>query len=81
ASLLERAAAPVPSTPAPDLDLTAREREILEHLARGESNKQIARDLDLSLKTVQNYVSRILDKLHVRDRTQAALLAQRHRLG
>lgn len=62
-------------------DLTSREREILEHLASGKNNKQIARELDLSLKTVQNYVSRLLEKLQVSDRTQAALLARdRHSL-
>lgn len=57
--------------------LTAREREVLALLAEGASNKQIARTLGLSLKTVQNYVSRILDKLQVADRTQAALRARR----
>jgi DNA-binding NarL/FixJ family response regulator len=45
------------------------------------SNAQIARRLDLSLKTVQNYVSRILDKLQVSDRTQAALRARADRGG
>jgi DNA-binding NarL/FixJ family response regulator len=45
-------------------------------IADGASNKQIARRLDLSLKTVQNHVSRILDKLHAADRTQAALRAR-----
>ena len=48
-------------------------------LANGSSNAQIARSLGLSLKTIQNYVSRILDKLQVSDRTQAALRAQRER--
>jgi DNA-binding NarL/FixJ family response regulator len=57
----------------PEDGLTAREREILALLAEGASNPQIARSLGLSLKTVQNYVSRILDKLQVQDRTQAAL--------
>ncbi len=57
--------------------LTDREREVLTLLAEGKSNGQIARELSLSLKTVQNYVSRILDKLQVSDRTQAALRAQR----
>ena len=56
--------------------LTAREREVLALLAEGASNAQIARALGLSLKTVQNYVSRILDKLQVADRTQAALRAR-----
>jgi len=57
--------------------LTTRERDVLALLAGGASNGQIALDLSLSLKTVQNYVSRILDKLQVSDRTQAALRAQK----
>jgi DNA-binding NarL/FixJ family response regulator len=57
-------------------DLTAREREVLDLLAVGASNRQIARSLGVSLKTVQNHVSRILDKLQAADRTQAALLAR-----
>jgi len=67
------------STPAPTTDdpLTDREREVLALIADGASNAQIARQLGLSLKTVQNYVSRILDKLQVTDRTQAALRARR----
>jgi DNA-binding NarL/FixJ family response regulator len=59
--------------------LTAREREVLEHIATGASNAQIARALGLSVKTVQNYVSRILDKMQVSDRTQAALQARSSR--
>jgi DNA-binding NarL/FixJ family response regulator len=62
-------------------ELTAREDEILGLLAEGFSNAQIARSLHLSTKTVQNYVSRILTKLQVRDRTQAALHARDHRRG
>ncbi len=53
--------------------LTDREADVLDLLGQGRSNQQIARDLGLSVKTVQNYVSRILDKLQVSDRTQAAL--------
>ncbi len=56
--------------------LTERERDILARLAEGASNTAIARSLGLSLKTVQNYVSRILQKLQVSDRTQAALKAR-----
>jgi DNA-binding NarL/FixJ family response regulator len=81
AGVLGRAArvpAPGPALPGPELAaLTGREREILELLAQGSSNAQIARALGLTLKTVQNNVSRILDKLQVADRTQAALLARR----
>jgi DNA-binding NarL/FixJ family response regulator len=64
------------SAPSPYEDLTAREREVLDLLAGGASNRQIARSLGLSLKTVQNHVSRILDKLQATDRTQAALRAR-----
>ena len=65
------------SAPANAAGLTEREQEVLARLAEGASNKQIALALGLSLKTVQNYVSRILDKLQVSDRTQAALQAQK----
>jgi DNA-binding NarL/FixJ family response regulator len=64
------------SAPSTDDGLTEREREVLSLLAQGASNAHIARSLGLSLKTVQNYVSRILDKLQVADRTQAALRAR-----
>jgi len=61
--------------------LTRREREVLELLAGGHRNKQIAAQLQLSEKTVRNHISTILGKLHVNDRTEAALLAVRHGLG
>jgi DNA-binding NarL/FixJ family response regulator len=54
-------------------DLTPREAEVLALVADGHSNPEIARELGLSLKTVQNHVSHVLAKLQVRDRTQAAL--------
>jgi DNA-binding NarL/FixJ family response regulator len=57
-------------------DLTEREAQILALIADGRSNREIARELDLSVKTVQNHVSNVLAKLHVRDRTQAALRAR-----
>jgi DNA-binding NarL/FixJ family response regulator len=53
--------------------LTDREGQVLALIAEGRSNAEIARELDLSLKTVQNHVSHVLAKLQVRDRTQAAL--------
>lgn len=62
-----------------DAGLTERERAVLTLISQGASNPQIARALGLSLKTVQNYVSRILDKLQLADRTQAALYAARRR--
>ncbi len=54
-------------------DLTQRECEVLSGIAKGLTNAQIARELGLSLKTVQNHVSHVLTKMQVRDRTQAAL--------
>ncbi|MFD9334717.1 response regulator [Streptomyces sp. NPDC060028] len=58
--------------------LTDREREVLLHMADGRSNREIARALVLSEKTVKTHVSNILMKLDVADRTQAALWAVRH---
>lgn len=57
--------------------LTAREREVLGELAHGRSNREIARTLTLSEKTVKTHVSAVLSKLGVADRTQAALYAVR----
>ncbi|MEH0422222.1 response regulator transcription factor [Streptomyces sp. B21-083] len=58
--------------------LTEREREVLALIADGRSNREIARALVLSEKTVKTHVSNILMKLDVADRTQAALWAVRH---
>lgn len=58
--------------------LTARERDVLDELARGRSNREIAKALRLAEKTVKTHVSSILMKLDVEDRTQAALYAVRH---
>jgi DNA-binding NarL/FixJ family response regulator len=57
--------------------LTSREREVLAELAQGRSNREIARALHVSEKTVKAHVSSVLAKLGVQDRTQAALLAVR----
>ena len=54
-------------------DLTDRETEVLTGIARGLTNTEIARELGVSLKTVQNHVTRVLTKMQVKDRTQAAL--------
>lgn len=56
--------------------LTEREREILQLIARGRSNADIARELSLSPKTIYNYVSNILSKLQVADRAQAIIRAR-----
>ena len=76
ARVLATSAAVAPPDAAESDGLTAREREVLARIAEGASNAQIARALGLSVKTVQNYVSRILEKMQVTDRTQAALRAR-----
>ena len=68
-------------SPGPASDLTAREQEVLGLVAHGHSNKQIAAQLHLSEGTVKWYVSAILGKLGVQDRTQAALYAVKHGLA
>jgi len=73
ARLAEPARPAVEQLPEP---LSEREQEILRLLARGANNRQIASQLFLAEGTVKNYVSTILDKLAVQDRTQAALRAR-----
>ncbi|MFG3349913.1 response regulator transcription factor [Streptomyces sp. NPDC048018] len=67
----------LPEAPAAGPALTARERGVLRLLARGLSNRLIARRLDISEKTVKNHLSGIYPKIGAADRTQAALYAQR----
>jgi DNA-binding NarL/FixJ family response regulator len=59
--------------------LTPREREVLELIGRGFSNKRIAQELRVAEKTVKTHVGNLLGKLGVADRTQAALYATRRR--
>lgn len=73
---LLRELAGAPET-APVEPLTAREIEVLRHLAHGCSNEEIATRLDVSEPTVRTHVSNVLAKLKVRNRTQAALYALR----
>ena len=58
--------------------LSEREREILKLAARGIGNKDIAEELTLSIRTVQNHLSRIFDKLGVASRTEAVVYGLRH---
>jgi DNA-binding NarL/FixJ family response regulator len=62
-------------------NLTERELAVLQLLAAGLSNRDIARELNLSKGTVRNHISAIYGKLEVHDRTQAALIAIRHGLA
>jgi DNA-binding NarL/FixJ family response regulator len=62
--------------PGTSLRLTEREAAVLALVADGRSNPEIARELAISLKTVQNHVTHVLAKMQVRDRTQAALRAR-----
>jgi DNA-binding NarL/FixJ family response regulator len=71
-------ARPAPAAPAPDpllADLTPRETEMLEAMAEGLSNAEIAHRYFLSEATVKTHVRRILTKLHLRDRVQAVVYA------
>jgi DNA-binding NarL/FixJ family response regulator len=66
---------------APFADLTDREREVLELVARGRSNAEIGRQLMISAKTVRNHVSNVFAKLQVTDRAQAIVRAREAGLG
>lgn len=61
--------------------LSEREREVLEGIARGRTNREIADELHLTEKTVKHYVTNVLVKLQARNRVEAALKAQRSRGG
>ena len=61
-------------------DLTPREREVLARIARGRSNYEIASELSMSEPTVRTHIGNILSKLHLADRTQAAIYALQHHL-
>lgn len=78
-ALIRQAAAPRKSLP--HEELTSRECDVLGLVGQGKSNREIAADLHLTEGTVKGYVSNILSKLGVADRTQAALYAVKHGLA
>jgi DNA-binding NarL/FixJ family response regulator len=78
--------APLPEQEPPSLSeelqvLTEREREALDWIARGLTNREIAAEMVISQKTVKTHVSNILNKLGLEDRTRAAIWALKHGLG
>ncbi len=81
--LLDEFAATKPSLPGSEgeEDLTERERTVLQLVARGLGNKEIAAELSLSPHTVKAHLRTILDKLHLRGRAEAAAWAERHGLN
>jgi DNA-binding NarL/FixJ family response regulator len=71
--------APPVAAPVSEIDqLTRREEDILRRVAQGLSNKEVGRALNLQEKTVKHYMTAILGKLQVRNRTEAALMAREH---
>lgn len=62
----------------PLADLTKREEDILRLVAQGLPNREVGQALDLQEKTVKHYMTAILQKLHVRNRVEAAMLARQH---
>ncbi len=79
--LLQNNAEEVEKAPSPLDKLNKREAMILKALERGLTNKQIADELYLSEKTIKHYMTSILQKLEVRNRVEAALMAQKLDLG
>jgi DNA-binding NarL/FixJ family response regulator len=73
------AGAPLPVRPAEAAGVSSREREVLQLLAAGQSNKEIARQLGVSPNTIKTHVSRLLEKLKARRRTEA--IARARELG
>jgi two-component system nitrate/nitrite response regulator NarL len=59
-------------------DLSKREEDVLKLVAKGHSNREVGAALDLQEKTVKHYMTSILQKLHVRNRVEAAMLARQH---
>jgi NarL family two-component system response regulator LiaR len=84
--LIEHLTRPLSATPAGAsaahvAELTEREHDVLRLIAQGRSNREIADQLHITEGTVKGHVSNILSKLHLQDRTQAALFAVRHGLA
>jgi NarL family two-component system response regulator LiaR len=79
--LVRRVTTPQRESDSVSNDLTPRELEVLSLIAQGQSNREIAMALSISEKTVKTHVGNILSKLHLSDRTQAAIYAYKHGLA
>ena len=78
--LMNQFVSPKSEAETPPEDLTPREMEVLQLIAQGLSNKELANKLTISEKTVKTHLSSIFSKLHLSDRTQAAIYALKHNL-
>lgn len=72
-----RTRAPAPAVEDPLPSLTRREEQILDSVANGKTNKEVAKQLNISEKTVKHYMTNIMHKLQVRNRVEAALVAKK----
>lgn len=79
--LVAMGAKPAGVPPNPLADLSRREEDILKLVAQGLSNKEVGHKLDIQEKTVKHYMTSILQKLQVRNRVEAAILAREHLKG
>lgn len=78
AALARQLVRPASTTPGQDNQLTSREQEVLQHIANGESNKQIARQLDLSVRTVETHRLNIKRKLGIEGQAELIKFAVQH---
>jgi DNA-binding NarL/FixJ family response regulator len=78
ARLLTHAIRQEPAAPPRLPELTEREGQILAHVAKGLTNKEIARGLSLSEKTVKHHMTNVMQKLQVRNRVEAAMMYRKH---
>jgi NarL family two-component system response regulator LiaR len=79
--MMNRFRKPAQTAPLPHEELTEREMEVLQLIAQGKSNQEVADELFIGIKTVKYHLTNLFSKLGVEDRTQAAIYAHRHGLA
>ncbi|MDB4868731.1 MAG: DNA-binding response regulator [Cohnella sp.] len=79
--MMNRFRRPAQNASLPHQELTVREMEVLQLIAQGKSNQEVADDLFIGIKTVKYHLTNLFGKLGVEDRTQAAIYAHRHGLA